>query len=195
MQAFQWHGGPSLTATKLAFSRPGVLLDYLFLFLSVLESYNVSSLPRCWAVLVPTYLGWIEKQGAGYFLQARFPLSFRQLTLGRGGTAAMRRGIEYRPSMELPRRIGWRLRHACARWHANAPMACPSAMSRLESHRKTVGSEENANYLRLIINRRDTANPRQSLTSVLAGATPAGQPWVTLCFGRSDSDRQPLRSS
>lgn len=182
MQAFQWHGKPSLTATKLAFSRAGVLLFLLWIsfFLPVLGSSNVSSRPPPGCTGTFSWMdGWMDRvgkkimDGAGSSLQARFAvscsLSFHlPNSLGyiwAGGTAGSRRGIEYRPSIKLPRPsdgdCGTLVLSGMPMQHG-----LPLAMSRLTSHRKTVGSEENANYLRLIINGRDTANPRQSLAAV-----------------------------
>lgn len=67
MQAFQWHGKPSLTATKLAFSRAGVLLFLLWIsfFLPVLGSSNVSSRPPpgCTGTFswMDGWIGWEKK--------------------------------------------------------------------------------------------------------------------------------------
>lgn len=99
MQAFQWHGRPSLDGHEAGVQQGWRSFVFIWIFLfAVLENCNVSSHPR--PGCTGTFLDG-EKQNT------RRRMIFSQLRFSRfgqaGGTADTRRGIEYRPSIKLPR--------------------------------------------------------------------------------------------
>lgn len=146
-------GHDSWHSAGLAFFFFVLHLDFFFLYYCLgkpLMSLRALSLPGC----TGTFSGMVENKAEG-LLSSRSRLgtmlSFVSYLahspgqeLGGRHTAGLRRGIEYRPSIKLPRPSDG---------DCGTLVLGGMAMSRLMSHRKTVGSEENANYLRLIIER------------------------------------------